>query len=339
MSARIINLAWVAMACAGRLVAQELEVIGVSSDEVPANLGCWGYWLDEDGSRVAFCSLADNLVEGDTNDAMDSFVRDRETGTTIRISVSTAGVEGDRDSSIAMISDDGSVVAFDSLARNLVANDTNRDMDVFVRDLGAGITECVSVRPSGVPAQGGGSVRGLSADGTIVLFASSSDQLVPGDRNGLGDLFIRDRAADTTTRVSVGTGGMEAQGSSFYGMISPDGRYVAFQSDAANLDPDDIDDDYDVYLHDRQTGVTVLATRGADGADLPSHTTVRGLSADGRFVFFTALVDAVFPELDDDSGGYFRRDLVTGDIRCLAHQTFVWVLPGWIVGEERSGCA
>jgi len=176
--------------------------------------------LSPDGRFVAFESLASNLVPGDTNGVSDIFVHDRQTGETTRVSVSTGGVQGNGPSHGEMaISADGRVVAFTSEATNLVPGDTNGIEDIFVHDRQTGVTERVSVATgggqalwNGQPNIGGSENVTISADGRFVAFESFTNNLVPGDTNGVTDVFVHDRQTGETSRVSVATGGGQASG-------------------------------------------------------------------------------------------------------------------------------
>ncbi|MGQ0521567.1 MAG: hypothetical protein ACT4PX_10520, partial [Actinomycetota bacterium] len=262
---------------------------GTSSIAIPS--------VSDDGRFVAFHSRAEKLVPGDTNNREDVFVRDRATGTTVRASVGTGGVQGEGPSLSARISGNGRFVLFGSGASNLVPDDDNEDppaptasaeaigRDVFVHDLATGVTTRESV--SSDEAQGrcfepsdptqfrfcsGGvalAEADISADGRFVAFAGNAENLVPGDTNGNTDVFVRDRVAGTTTRVSVVTGGAQATGgASSEPSISADGRFVAFSSAATNLVAGDTNGQRDIFVHDRQTTTTTrvsVVTGGAQG--------------------------------------------------------------------------
>lgn len=145
--------------------------------------------LTGDGRYVAFVSAATNLVPGDTNGAADVFVLDRDTATLERVSTGPGGVQGNGACSQPSISDDGRLVAYDSIARNLVPGDANLKRDVFLRDRGTGSTARVSVSSAGAEGNGDSSQPTLSRDGTLLAFASSASNLVASDGNGLGDVF------------------------------------------------------------------------------------------------------------------------------------------------------
>jgi hypothetical protein len=147
-----------------------------------------------------FSSLATNLVRGDTNNADDVFVRDLRTGTTKRVSVGRRGAQGNDRSTFSFfgatrtITRDGRYVAFWSAADNLVPVDTNAVADVFVRDLLKGVTTRVSVSSAGTQGNGAPSTRpAISGDGRIVVFFSAASDFVPGDTNGVGDIFVHTR--------------------------------------------------------------------------------------------------------------------------------------------------
>jgi Tol biopolymer transport system component len=210
-------------------------------------------------------------------------------GMTERVSVDSAGIQADSISGRRgppALSGDGLVVAFDSLASNLVPGDTNRVDDVFVHDRVSGETERVSVAAGGTQGQAISVAPAINADGLIVAFESDADNLVAGDTNGRHDVFVRDRAAGTTERVSVASDGTQGDNTSFGASISADGRFVAFVSDASNLVPDKTTMFRDVYVHDRLTRTTERASLTSAGTEAKSNSTPPAISDDGRFVAF-----------------------------------------------------
>lgn len=157
---------------------------------------------------------------------------------TVRASADTAGGNPNGPSYLAEISANGRYVAFTSTASDLVPGDGgDLNPDVFARDLLARTTVKVSVDAAGGDANGSSVDPSISADGRYVAFASGASDLVAGDGNGKGDVFVRDLVAGTTVRVSADTAGMDANGSSGEPSISADGRYVAFSSAASDLVP------------------------------------------------------------------------------------------------------
>src|SRR5439155_26625178 len=175
-----------------------------------------------------------NLVPYDSNGTFDVFVRDRTLGRTILVSLNRDGAHSGNGASLASsISADGRFVAFESLASDLVANDTNNASDIFVRDLIAGTTTLASVSANGVsPGNGASSWPVMSPDGRFILFESRASNLVLNDLNNAGDLFVRDIAARTTTLVTRDRfGNFSAAGGELIfsdtARMSNDGRWVA----------------------------------------------------------------------------------------------------------------
>jgi hypothetical protein len=165
------------------------------------------------------------------------------------------------------MSGDGHFVAFQSVASNLVAGDTNGTSDVFVRDLVNNTTERASVDSAGVQANADSSVPSISRDGRFVAFESTASNLVAGDANGFADVFLRDRQSDMTELVSVDSNGAAADGDSgYHSAVSGDGRYVIYSSRATNLVAGDTNAALDVFARDRSaTGFTSVCDPGANG--------------------------------------------------------------------------
>jgi Tol biopolymer transport system component len=242
-----------------------------------------------DGRFVAFDSTASNLVGGDTNGLSDVFVRDRQTGTTRRVSVSSAGVQGDGDSRGALVSADGRFVAFWSDASNLVGGDTNAVADAFVRDRQTGTTRRVSVSSAGAESDGVSYPESISPDGRFVAFESDASTLVAGDTNGFTDIFVRDRQTGTTRRVSVSSAGAEGDGDSYSASISSDGRFIAFTSAGSNLVAGDTNSSTDIFVRDRQNATTRRVSVSSAGVEGDGDSHAASISSDGRFVAFGSL--------------------------------------------------
>ncbi len=284
---------------------------GNGSSTIPA--------ISADGRFVAFVSYATNLVAGDTNGYADVFVHDRQTGTTERVSVATGGTQGDNASSDATISPDGRLVAFDSVATNLVGSDGNSKRDVFVHDRQTGATERVSVATGGAEVNDDSYVPVMSADGRLVAFYSHASNLVSGDTNSKYDVFVHDRQTGTTERVSVATGGTEAIGGDSYApSISADGRFVAFYSDATNLVSGDTNAAYDVFVRDRQAGTTERVSVATGGGQANSDSLYLAISADGRFVAFRSNASNLVSGDTNAAYDIFVRDRGTSGAAPLA---------------------
>ncbi len=290
-------------------LARTTERVSVRSDGTEGNAPSTQPWISADGRFVAFVSNATNLVPGDTNGFVDVFVHDRLQRTTERVSVSSTGGQADDMSWPASISADGRFVSFWSDARNLVSGDTNSFPDTFVHDRQSGATERVSVGSGGAQGNGGSEGSSLSADGRFVAFDSGADTLVPGDTNGDGDIFVRDRGNGTTELVSVNSAGIQGNGGSGYPSLSADGRFVAFISSATNLDPLDTNADIDVFVRDLEAGVTQLASVSSAGVAGNGVSDQPSISSDGRHVQFESSATNLVPGDTNAAYDVFVRDL------------------------------
>ncbi len=206
--------------------------------------------VSADGRFVAFESEATNLVDGDTNNSFDIFVRDTQTGTTSRASVATGGGQANNGSSEPSLSADGRYVLFYSWATNLVNNDTNGQADVFLHDRQTNTTSRVSVATGGAQGNGMSSYPALSADGRFAAFLSSSNNLVSGDSNGVADIFVHDTASGITSRVSVASDGTQANAGSLSPALSGNGAYIGFRSNANNLVNGDTNGASDIFVYE-----------------------------------------------------------------------------------------
>jgi Tol biopolymer transport system component len=292
-------------------VTGETARVSVSSTGAQANGSSGPPSISADGRYVAFVSAATNLVSGDTNGVEDIFVHDRVTGETARVSVSSTGAQANDISNGSSISADGRYVAFASAATNLVAGDTNGVEDIFVYDRETGETARVSVSSTGAQANDSSDGSSISADGRYVAFSSLATNLVTGDTNGIRNVFLHDRETGETTRVSVSSAGVQANGHSYSFSTSADGRYVAFESVATNLVPGDNNGMSDVFVRDRVTGQTarVSITRGSrrQGDDW-SWSGDPSISTDGRYVAFASFASDLVPGDTNGILDVFVRD-------------------------------
>jgi len=233
--------------------------------------------------------------------------------TTSRVSVSSGGTQSNDDSIEPSISADGRLIAFESLASNLVPGDTNNVRDIFVRDRQSGVTSRVSVGACGVQADAASEWASISSDGRHVAFESFASNLVPGDTNNTYDVFVRDLATGVTERVSVSSSGAQADGGSFEPSISSDGRFVAFSSVATNLVTGDTNNVRDIFVRDRVAGTTTrvnVATGGAQALGLISTTPA--ISGDGRRVAFVSFASNLVHGDTNNTGDIFLRDRAAG---------------------------
>jgi hypothetical protein len=264
------------------------ERVSVDSSGIEGDKDSYAASISADGRFVAFESDATNLVSNDLNGAEDVFVRDRATGVTTLVSIDSSGHAADSSSFNPVISADGNVVTFCSVATNLVANDTNAFADVFCHDLATGATERISVSTAGTESDADSWQPATSSDGSVVAFMSRATNLVAYDTNQKWDAFVRDRTTGVTERVSVDSTGAEAAGWTLSVSISGDGRCVSFDNDAANLVPGDTNSSWDVFLHDRVGGRTLristdssgAQTGGGRGPTISANSNVIGFSSD-----------------------------------------------------------
>ena len=271
--------------------------------------------ISADGRYVAFMSNSSNLVPGDTNGFADIFVRDRQTGAITRVSVSSAGVQANDDSEEPCISADGRYVAFESYASSLVPGEDANGMvqgDVYVHDCETGVTTRVSVSSDGVQGNRASGGPSLSADGRYVAFWSGASNLVLGDTNDAGDVFLHDRLTGTTTRVSVTSSGEEADKGGGDPVISADGRCVVFESRSSDLVPDDTNGLSDLFVHDLETGDTSRLTDLSGTAYADDFVIDISLSADGRYVAFQSYNSGLVPGDTNGDWDVFLRDRQTG---------------------------
>ncbi|MBW4513792.1 MAG: hypothetical protein KME11_01040 [Timaviella obliquedivisa GSE-PSE-MK23-08B] len=299
--------------------------------------------LSANGRYLAFAYGLGNLVPNDpAGEGSDIFLLDLVTKQIQLVSVSSQGANGNRfaffDS--LSISGDGRYVAFASDADNLVPNDGNGETDVFVRDILSGTTILASVSSNG--SQLAANTRdfnlrpAISANGQFVVFQSQANNLVPNDTNNDDqDIFVRDLGAGTTTRVSVNSLGEQskpwnviASADSRTPSISGDGRFVAFESNAINLDRRDTGaNNFDIFVHDRQTSQTrqvSVNSQGSVAVGESSKETSIGfsktswssnavISANGRYVVFQSGATNLIPSDNNDRVDVFRHDLQTGE--------------------------
>ncbi len=274
--------------------------VSISSTGAQANLSSASPAISADGRYVVFSSGASNLVAGDTNGVPDVFLRDRLTGVTQRISITSFGAQANDFSTSPAVSADGRYVVFTSAATNLGVGDTNGVDDVFIRDRGVGSTGRISLSTSGVQGNGRSSDPSISADGQSVVFLSEASNLIGWDTNGKTDVYYRAWANNYNELVSVGTTSALANGNSSSPVISADGRCVAFTSAATNLVSGDGNQKFDVFVRDRSLGTTERVSVSSTGEEADDHGETPAISSDGRFVAFASRASNLVP--GDTSG-------------------------------------
>ena len=274
--------------------------------------------ISEDGRYVAFASWAANLVEGDTNGTIDVFVHDRQTHETTRVSVASDKTQSNGRSYQFSISGDGRYVVFYSEANNLIPDDTNVCQwgpepgtcpDVFVHDRVAGTTDRVSVASNGGQADSVSSYPSISADGLYVTFSSQATNLADDDINGQSDVFARDRQTGQTYLVSKTPSGEAGNDGSGPSVISPDGRYIAFLSEATDLVTPNSIGSMNVFLYDRQLGTTRLGPIPFEGGEPNGPFGLGSFSSDGQLLSFDSSATNLVPDDLNSQLDVFLYDL------------------------------
>jgi Tol biopolymer transport system component len=227
---------------------------------------------------------------------------------TVRASVSGSGQQGNANSGLADLSDDGVWLTFASTASTLIPGVGGTQL--YLRNLETDALHVVSVSTAGEVGLAGSTAPAISGNGRVVCFHSSASNLVEGDGNFQTDVFAHDRVTGSTVRVSVASDGTEGDGRSDMCGVSGDGRFVGFRSASINLVDGDTNGRTDIFVHDRMTGVTERITPNGGGRGLGSVA----LSGNGRFVAF----DSIDPILVGDTNGrwdVYVRDRLEGDWR------------------------
>lgn len=256
--------------------------------------------ISSDGRYVVFESDAADIVKGDTNGVMDVFLRDRVTGKTTRISVSSAEVQGNGASGEAgSVTPDGRFVSFSSAASNLVPGDTNELEDVFVRDTVAGTTERISISSAGVQGNGPAHASILSHDGRYVLFDSEASNYFPSE-SWAPTVYVRDRLHRTT----LVAGDDYPTSRCYVGGFSADGNLAAFYC---------LKGKSDIYVRNLTDGSVGRVSKFPQ--DASNVTWVSDLSGDGRYVAFTTDAKVVSADTNGTFDAYvYDRKLQTFDL-------------------------
>ena len=265
----------------------EIERLSVDAAGIEGEGRSFEAAISANGRSVAFESDVPTLVADDENGQADIFVRDRKTGGIARVSVGSGGSEAHGGASEnPAISANGRYVAFESAATDLVGDDGNGKIDVFVHDRKTGETQRVSLGIPPEEADGDSRSASISASGRYVAFQSSATNLVADDGSPITDVFVYDRKKGVTTRVSVASDGTEGDQGSLSPVISGNGRVVVFESSATTLVAEDGNASSDAFSHDRKTGVTERVSVDAAGNEGSGGSSLPAVSGSGRFVVF-----------------------------------------------------
>jgi Tol biopolymer transport system component len=270
--------------------------------------------ISANGRYVVFTSDAGNLTNGDNNGKRDIFVYDRDTDTTERVSISSAGVESNNSAYSPSISSSGRFITFQSSASNLVEGDTNQRTDIFVYDRDTHKVERISVNNSGSQGNGDSFPPSISGDGRYVTFQSAASNLVANDTNNESDIFVYDRDDNSIERVSVDSNGTEGNGVSSSPHLSADGRYVTFSSFASNLVNGDTNSRSDIFVYDRETHIIKRISLGGELTEGNSSSITPRISADGRYVTFESKANNLVINDTNSESDVFVYDRDTGKV-------------------------
>jgi len=317
----VMSVAALAGATATHAGSGTTTLVSVSTEGVQGDAISQAASVSADGRFVTFVSDATTFVPGDQNFTFDLFVRDRQELLTTRDSISAASSEGNSWSGTGSISADGRFVAFSSGASNLAPEDTNEAPDIFVHDRVTGDTERASLASSGEQGNGWSVAPAISADGRFVAFRSDATNLVAGDTNGVGDVFVHDRETGETRRVSVSSLGEQANNFSEGATISGDGRFVAFHSFATNLVPEDTNARPDVFVHDLASGVTELVSVSSAGVLGDGSSFAPSITPDGSVVAFASLAQNLVGGDTNGEADIFVRDRASGTTQRVSLST------------------
>lgn len=265
----------------------------------------------EDGRYVVYDSESTNLNPDDTDDYTDVYVLDRTTGVNELATVDSDEVKAPTGGYFGEITPDGRYVAFSTNA-GLVPADTNQLYDIYVRDRTNGTTTLASVPSAGGIGTGSARFGVISDDGRYVAFEYDGDDMVNGDANGYGDVFVRDMVANTTVIASVSSAEVSANSQSYDPQISGNGRYVIFTSDSTNLVAGDPDNETQVFVRDLQAGTTTLGSATNSGGFGNARAIEGDISSDGRYVVFASPATDLITPATNGSYQVFRRDRTAG---------------------------
>lgn len=313
--------------------------VSVNSDGQWGNCVSWGSGMSADGRFFVFTSDSDNLVPGDTNGRSDVFMRDMQTEETRRLS--KAEVAGDYcgdayTSGGRCISADGRYAVFESYVNSLVYGQCR--MEILLADTETGTLTVVSSDEDSSVHLGGGAPQ-VSANGRYIVYRSEVDDLVPGDTNGMPDVFVYDRVTGLTRRASVasdGTEGNDISGGLYQRPAVTDSGAVVFSSAASNLVEGDANGAWDTFLHDFDTGGTTLLGLGSNLEIGIYGAHVTSLSSDGRTVAFSSKIDALVPEDTNGEWDAFAYDVPTGVVQLLSRDSKGMPGNSWSSGASLS---
>lgn len=300
----------------------EIRRITVNEQGEQANGPSWNTAISHDGMRIAFESSATNLVDIDTNGVTQVYVIATWFNSVELLSVNNAGEAGNGPSANPSLGRVGVHAYFDSAATNLVNNDINGHRDVFMRDLFTRRTTLVSVTSSGVQGNGDSTNPYVGEHHAAMTFISEASNLVPGDTNGVTDIFFRSSIRQIE-RISISSTGEQANAASTgHAVLSEDLRYVVFASQAMNLTNDTTNGRWNIYLRDRVAGATSLISRGVNGEPANGDSLQPEMGLDGRFIVFSSNADNIVAGDTNGRRDVFLYDTMTNSMDLVSLHTW-----------------
>ena len=279
---------------------------------VQSNGQCYFPRISTDGNFVVWNGGANNLVPGDTNGFEDVFLRDVVAGTTELVSVNNSGVQGNFSSQSATITRDGRYVAFWSAADNLWFTDTNGTGDIFLRDRLLNRTLAITILPSGTQANANSAQPFINGLGTKIAFRTTSNNLVAGDTNGVNDIMLADVGTNSVVRIGQ-PAFSQSNGASSWPTLSENAQFVAFESEASNLVPNDTNGVKDIFVQNLSTGQITRVSVDSSGAQSNGLSETAWISNDGQHVVFSSLATNLVANDTNGHEDVFIHRLATGE--------------------------
>lgn len=309
-------VAAIALAAVSPAAAQNARV-SVTSDGSQANSHSYWGFTSPNGRWVVFSSDATNMVPGDFNGKTDVFRLDRATGDVRPVSVNTDGVLANGRSFASGVSKDGRLVLFWSHATDLVGGDNNAQSDVFLRDMVLDTTTRLTHGMDGTEPNGGCRFPTMSEDGRWVTFQSWANNIVVNDNNEFDDIFLLDRRTGTYRRIGQPAFG-DTDDDSGRPSITPNGRYVSFESGASNIVPGDTNGRIDGFVVDVVRGTTTCVSVNDAGVIGNASSRTPILSSNGRYAAFSSTATNLVPDDTNATSDAFVRDLRRGTTRRIS---------------------
>ncbi|MDH5182567.1 MAG: hypothetical protein OEX12_01635 [Gammaproteobacteria bacterium] len=291
------------------------QLVSAGSGGVAGNANSMRSSISANGRYILFYSSANNLAAGDSNGVRDVFLKDMQTGTVERISVSSSGVAGNGESFEAAMSPDARFVAFTSMSTNLTGSTIAKQRHIYLRDRQTGNTRIISKTASGVLANQTTFSPALSDDGRYVVYYSKANNLAAGTTGASLQILFFDGNSGNTTLLSRGISGSEGNDLSYSPSISADGRFVSFTSFANNLISGDSNGVADIVLLDRQKNEMQIITQSEAGV-LGNGTAIGtpALSRDGNSIAFSTYASNLLSGDSNNVSDIFVRNLNTNTV-------------------------